>query len=217
MKKQLLALALCLTALCGAVKAQVVLNDFSATVNSGFTYFYGSFSPTGSSTVGSETSIAGLSQGSGFYSINSPSAVNSDVSKLEIFFAAPQNLTGLNFLSLAAQALAGNAAPSIRVFLYDGNGNSAYAAFLATSFPTGSFTTAIEALTVNSGFNAAAVESMVITGNVPSGTAAFSFSFDNLAAVATGVVVPEPSTYAAMLGAAALALAAYRRRRLQVS
>lgn len=103
-----------------------------------------------------------------------------------------------------------NAASSLRVFFFDNNFLTASAAFNATSFTTGSFSTAAEVLTPGSGFNAANVMGFYITGNIPNGLARFNYSFDNLAVAASAI--PEPSTYAAILGALALGFVAYRRR-----
>jgi hypothetical protein len=212
MKKHILALLVAVSSV--AANAQVVLDDFSNTIRSGFTSFYGSWSSTGSQTIGSEVPIAGLTQGSGFYSIDSASATNADTAKLEIYLASPTSLSGTTQLTLAAQALAGNAASSLRVFLFDGNGIVGSAAFNLSSFPTGSFTTVSQTLTLNSGASLAAVEGFVITGNIPGGSAAFRVAFDTLIA---GVPIPEPSTYAAIIGALALGLVAYRRRKQQLA
>jgi hypothetical protein len=196
-----------------AAHAQVVLEDFSNTIRTGFTGFYGSWSSTGNTSTPSEVPIAGLTQGSGFFAIDSAAATNAATAKLEIFFAAPTDLTGMNQLTLAAQSLAGNAATSLRVFLFDANTAVASAAFDLSSFPTGSFTTVSQALTINSGASLAAVEGFVITGNIPGGSAAFRASFDSLVAS----VIPEPSTYAAIAGAVMLGFVAYRRRRQQLA
>lgn len=193
--------------------AQVTLQDFSNTVQPGFTFFYGSFSNTGVPLPPTGVPAAGMIQDTGFYSFTGATTTNSDTSLLEIYFSSPLNLTGLGFLALTAEALATNAAPSLRIFLYDTGGGSASANFSATNFPTGGFTTAIQALSILGPFNPAAVEAMVITGDTFGGTARFNFSFDNLAAVSA---IPEPSTYAAIFGLLALGLVAYRRRRASV-
>lgn len=191
--------------------AQVTLLDFSNTVQSGFTFFYGSFSNTGAPLPPTGVAAAGMTQNSGFYSFTGSTTNNSDTSALEIYLPSPVNLSGLGFLALTAETLSTNAAPSIRVFLFDSGGGSASAAFTATSFPTGNFTTAIQALNIAGPFNPASVESIIITGDTFGGTARFNFSFDHLAAVSA---IPEPSTYAAIIGLLALGYVAYRRRQL---
>lgn len=201
--------ALASTKLLGQV---TTLEDFSNTMRPSQTYFWGSFSSSGIVDDPLETPSAGISQGAGFFTIGGATNNNADTSKLEIFFdSAPLNLTGNTFLVLTAEALSTNAAPSLRVYLYDTLGRGASATFTAGTFVTGSFTTAVQALSITpSGFNYGAVESMVITGDVQNGTARFNFNFDNLAVAASAI--PEPSTYAAIFGALALAFVAYRRR-----
>lgn len=209
MKKPLFLLLLGLTA--AAAHAQMVLEDFSNTIRTNYTAFYGSWSSTGSTTIGSEVPIAGLTQGSGIFSIDSASATNSDTAKLEIYFANPLDLRGTTQLTLEAQALAGNAAPSLRVFLFDGNGFVGSAAFDLTQFPTGSFTSIAQLLTINSGASLAAVEGFVITGNIPGGSAAFRVALNTL--MTGAAAIPEPSTYAALAGVLALGFVMHRRRR----
>ncbi len=194
---------------CIAGNAQVTLENFSAVVNPGFTGFYGTFSSTGNEILPSDTPSAGITQGSGFFSFTGANTTNDDNSILEIYFQAPVDLTGLGFLALTAESLALNASPSLRIVLFSTNGNSASAVFTATQFPTGGFTTAIQALNIGSGFAANAVELVTISGDTFNGTSRFNFSFDNLAAVSA---IPEPSTYAAIFGALALGFVAYRRR-----
>jgi hypothetical protein len=186
----------------------VTLQDFSSVVGPN-TFFYGSWEATGdvSGTLNKNSQFV---QGAGVFDITGASAIiptNSSASKLE-FFNVPRVSIGTNtLLSVTAQALANNAATSFEISLKDAGGKSASVSFNATSFPTGSYTTAIGVLTFDSGFLSSSIDSMIISGAQPVGTAVFNFSFDNVSAV------PEPATYAGILGAGAFGLVLVRRRR----
>lgn len=69
-----------------------------------------------------------------------------------------------------------------------------------------------EDISVLDGVSAA---SLVFTVNAAANTSSANIIFDNIAIGGTGTIsaVPEPSTYAAIAGALALAFAAYRRRK----
>lgn len=195
-----------------SVFGQVSVQTFDATVQPGFTFFYGSFSTTNSSS-GAEDPVPGLIQNAEFYTIANPAVVNSSASKLEIFFPSSLNLTGNPYLALTAEALSSNTATSFVITLFNSGGQNAYAAFDATLFPTGQFSTSIQPLTVGSGFSFAAVESMIITGNVPGGISVFNFSFANLQAVSA---IPEPSTYVLIAMGLGFVGLAIRRRGLRL-
>lgn len=190
----------------GTISAQVVLQDFSSTVTAN-TYFYGTWEASGN-TSGTNSPNASFSQGSGVYNIDATNATNADNSKIEFFYSPNTSISSFTQLTVIAQALTNNAATSFQVILLDSGAKTATATFNASSFLVGSYSTASSALTFSSGFNTAAIDSMIITGAIPSGTARFNFSFDNISATA----VPEPSTYAALAGCLALGLVAWRRR-----
>lgn len=191
--------------------AQVTLENFTSTIKPNeFTGFLGTWSSTGSTDIASSTPVAGFTQNSGFFTISSPAATNSETSLMISYFDVPLNLSGLSYVILSAEALSTNTSQSVRITLFDDNNNTATAAFAATEFPTGSFTTASQLLTLSSGFNPSAVAGFIVTGGVPSGVLRFNYSFDNLAVAASAI--PEPSTYAAILGLLALGFVAYRRR-----
>lgn len=183
-----------------------VIQDFSAVINAN-TFFYGTWEAGGGSSVNPNASFV---QGAGVYDITGATANNSDLSKIEFFFSSPFSIGSNGFLEVAAQALTLNAAPSFQVVLVDTSAVTATATFNASSFLVGSYSTAYSALTMGGGFNAASIDSMIITGAIPSGTARFNFSFDKISAVASPI--PEPSTYAAIFGALALGLVVWRRR-----
>lgn len=195
MKKLILAAAALLSA--AALQAQVVLTDFSVAPDPSFAT--GTWSTATVSTVGGVFTIGTGADNSGTQYI--------DVSSLNLASAS-------NLLSLAVTARidSGNAATQFTVNLFDSNLNGIVSAvFNSSSFNTSGFTTATSALGLYQG---------AISANVPvayaqiaggGNTAAFRFSFDSLVAN-TPAPVPEPSTYAAILGAGALAFVAYRRR-----
>lgn len=197
-----------------SAKSQVLLQDFSSVFDGGnYTFYYGTWEATGN-TAGSGNPNAQFVQGSGVYNITGTSSIiptDNSTSGIEFFNASPVNLNGNLYLSVTAQALAGNLASSFAVTLKDTGGNSAYAAFSLTGFPNGGYTTQTQILTPVGAFNSGSIDSLVISGNQLGGTATFNVSFDTITAVASAPV-PEPATYAAIFGMAALGLVAYRRR-----
>lgn len=210
--KNILKSAMLLTVLGGiTVQAQVTLQNFSSVIDPN-TYFYGSWEVTNSGVSGT-TPNNQFVQGAGVYSITGTTATNADTSKIEFFYSPTRANIGSNtLLSVTAQTLASNVATSFAVYLVDSGAKTAFATFSTSSFPTGSFTTAAPvALTMQSGFNPALIDSMYITGGQPSGTALFNVAFDSIAAVSA---IPEPSTYAFLAGLGVLGVAAVRRKRI---
>lgn len=196
------------------LSAQITLQDFSTTEIPTLTYFYGTWAQNGS-LLGSATPILGMVQGSGVYSVTNAAATNSDSAGLQIYFPAPMILTGVEYLSLTAQALSSNTAQSFVVRLQDTNGATGFAAFNASAFPNGGYSTVIQPLTIGS-LNLGAVESIFITGNIDGGVRPFNFSFDTLAGLSASQVIPEPSTYALIATGLGLVGFAIRRRALRL-
>jgi hypothetical protein len=199
--------------LANLVHAQVILQDFSSTVGAN-TFFYGTWEATGNNG-GSTSPNSQFLQGSGVFDITGDGAgghilpTNDANSKVEFFNTSPVSIGPNTSLSVTAQALSTNVASSFTVTLVDTFGHTAFATFNASAFITGSYTTATASLTFQSGFNSSQIDSMILTGGQLSGTDRFNMSFDTISASA----VPEPGTYAAIAGAAALGVAAWRRRR----
>ncbi len=208
MKKYLTILALASFAL--GAHAQVVLQNFGSVIDPN-TYFYGTWEQS-TDLNGTVLPNAGFSQGSGTYTIDSSTATNSDTSKIEFFYAPSAAIGSNGFLAVTAQLTAANAAPSFQIILVDTSAVTAFASFNSSSFNTGSMTTVYSAITPSGGFNANSIDSMIISGGLPGGVARFGVIFDQVAATATASPVPEPSTYAALLGLAALGVILYRRR-----
>jgi len=194
MKKLILAAAALLTAT--ALQAQIVLADFSAAPDSGSAT--GSWSTATVSTSGGVFTIGSGADNSGAQFI--------DVSSLNLGSAS-------NYLSLAVTARidSGNAATQFTVNLFDDQGNGIVSAvFNSSSFNTSGFTTATALLGLYDGATTANVNVALVQIAGGGNTSAFRFSFDQIAANAN--VIPEPGTYAAIIGALALGLVAYRRR-----
>lgn len=199
MKKLLLAAAALLTA--AGLQAQIVLADFSTAPDVG--QATGSWSSATVSTTGGVFTIGAGADNSGAQFI--------DVSTLNVGPAS-------NYLSLAVTARidAGNAATQFTVNLFDDQGNGIVSAvFNSSSFNTSGFTTATAVLGLYDGATTANVNVALVQIAGGGNTSAFRFSFDQIAATAN--VIPEPSTYAAIIGALALGLAAYRRRQQQLA
>lgn len=197
-----------LLATCGMSQ---VIQDFSAVIDPN-TFFYGSWEASGA--AGTLSPNASFVQGAGVYDITGATATNSDLAKIEFFFSPVAFSIGSNgYLQVSAQALSLNAATSFQVVLLDSGSVAATSTFNASDFLTGTYSTAFAQLTPGIGFMANSIDSMIITGGLPSGTARFNFSFNEIKAVASAI--PEPSTYAALAGALVLGLAALRRRKVQ--
>lgn len=197
-------------ALAAHLHGQVTLQDFSSVVGPN-TFFYGSWEAAGD-VVGSVNKNTQFTQGVGVFNITGTSVIiptNSADSKLEFFNTSAGSIGTNTLLSVTAQALATNAASSFQIFLKDTGAKTASVTFTASSFPTGGYTTALGVLTFDSGFLSNSIDSMIITGGQPGGTAIFNFSFDNISAV------PEPSTYATLIGAGVFVVVAAVRRRRQ--
>ncbi len=196
--------------LTASAQAQV-LQTFSNVVDHNLTYFYGSWEATGS-TLGSTNPNSQFLQGAGVYDITGSSTIvptNSADSKLEFFNASPISIGSNNLLSVTAKTLSGNAASSFLVILVDSGGKTASVSFATSAFSTLNYTTALGALTPQSGFRNDLIESLIISGGQLGGTDRFNVSFDTVSATA----IPEPSTYAALVGMACLGAALRQRRK----
>jgi hypothetical protein len=178
--------------------AQQLLHNFSAFL-SPQTLFFGDWALT--EPGGDPVPIATFSQGAGFYNFSGGS--NADTASVQYSYATnPGDLTGYSLLEISARMLAGNAAQTFTVTLFDSNFESAYVVFATADFNGLGFTTVTGELIASPGFDPADLASFKISGDVFGGTDVLNFAADNLAVV---TAVPEPSTYGAM--AAVLTLA----------
>ncbi|HVT72845.1 MAG TPA: PEP-CTERM sorting domain-containing protein [Lacunisphaera sp.] len=125
------------------------------------------------------------------------------------------DISAWSYVAVTASVDAGNAATSLKIGFVDDNGNSE-----AFTIPTSAFTSTLSTQYVQLAWTTVDPTLLVqwnIGGGLPTpGTLAFRMTFDNLSLSTTGAPIPEPSTYAAMLGAAALGLVALRRRQVAV-
>jgi hypothetical protein len=123
--------------------------------------------------------------------------------------SASVNATGMSFVTFTAQRDSGNAASSLTIQFEDVSLNTQVYSFSTSAFSIGSLSTVSVALAWTGGFDPTQITGWNIGGGAASpGSSAFRMTFDNLALTA----VPEPSTYAAILGGLALGFAAWRRR-----
>jgi hypothetical protein len=217
--KSSLKICIGLALLCAAsAQAQISLQNFSSVVNPSLTVFAGSWEATGIGASENPNSqfVQNYQAVSGTYAITGTSGAglimptNSADSYVDLYLPSPTSISGNPFLAVTAQTISTNLASGFTVFLYDTSGKTADAGFSTSSFPTGGYTTAYSTIAnIQSGFNYT-IEYIRITGNIPGGTSQFNVSFDNISAVSA---IPEPSTYAAILGAACLGFVIVRRQK----
>ncbi len=151
-----------------------------------------------STSSGALSVVGGDGTGSVFYDISSLGLMGNVLDDVQVF----ARIESGNFAS-------GN---GFTVNFFDGGLNGVLtASFNSSSFTTGpGFTSAIATLTLYVGAitDTVPIAYLQIAGDGSQN--AFRFSFDQI--VANASVIPEPSTYAAIFGALALAFVAYRRR-----
>lgn len=196
---------------CGAnARAQIVLQDFSSTLGAN-TFFEGTWEAA-NNTGGSVNPNSNFVQGAGVFDVTGTTGLvptNAAASKVEFFYGTALSIGTSTSLSVSAQALGTNAASSFTVTLFDLSAKTAFATFSTLNFVTGGYTTITGELTFQSGFSAASINSMIVSGNQPFGTDRFNVSFDHIAAVSA---IPEPGVSAALAGVLALGFAVRRRR-----
>ncbi len=126
-------------------------------------------------------------------------------------FGAPVDFSAYGYVALTAQREAANVAANMSLSLMDDvSGNSTTITFNTSLFSVGSLTTVVLPITWTTASDAIAGWNLG-GGQATPGLVAFRMTFDNLQLQTTSAV-PEPTTYAAIFGAAAMAMVAYRRR-----
>lgn len=201
MKKIILIAALAASAL--TASAQITITDFS-TFNTA-----GDFSASSSwASPVNQFTLSG-----GVLTIGPVSGGNPNDSDNFAFSALAAPFDGTPFigdvLTVTARIDTDNAASGFVINFFDSGGNGVLTAtFSSGSFNNTGFTAATAALVLHPNLGVTTdIVSFGIAG-VGSGNP-FRFSFDSIVA---GTVIPEPSTYAAIIGALALGIVAYRRR-----
>lgn len=125
------------------------------------------------------------------------------------FLGSTQNFSSYSYVLLNGTASSGNATSNLAFFLEDADGASGMATFQLANF-TGDFA-ALSLSGLYSALDPTRIVSWGFTTENQFGDKNFAFTFDHVALSTTPI--PEPSTYAALLGAATLGIVAIRRRR----
>jgi len=203
-----LAKTFCILAVVGCaplLRAQLV-NDFSNFAD-GNQSFLGTWAANGDPFFGDTSPIGSFSQGSGVYNFTGGS---DDISSgAEYFLASSIDLSASNALALTLKLLPATdtETDAIAVTLYDQASNFAVATFQLSNFNGSTFTTSTVGWVSDGSFDSSHVAYYLISGLSAVGGNGVDVSIDHLSAV------PEPGTYAAIAGVAALGLVAWRRRR----
>lgn len=166
-----------LLALAAPLTQAQTLENFSNFARSGSAYFAGGWAASGDQPAST------FAQVDGAYEIKG--VTNSSAHYVDLYAAEGSTLSigTQRALELSARLLAGNQAPSFRVFLIDTAGNSAAATFFAADFSTTDYQYVSAQLTPGAGFNPAAIERIRISGDTIDGTAPLAVAFNELLAV----------------------------------
>ncbi|WP_438480137.1 PEP-CTERM sorting domain-containing protein [Oleiharenicola lentus] len=181
----------------------LLIDDFNVSVTSGEGTVNASSSWAGQVTQGATTIVIG--------------GTAKDDNGFEYFPASFLNLSAFNQITVVGQRDVGNVATSFALSFdsFDGENFTTQVVSVAMSaFNIGSLTTVnIPVAWTIDATNIAYVS----FGGGSIGSAAFRMTLDNLAATTSVSAIPEPSTYAAIFGAMALGLVAYRRRQARLA
>lgn len=200
MKKSLLTIILA-TVLTVASYAQTILINFTAAnPNTAVAYF---------SANGTNWGAANYSYSGGVMTIGGTADVTGSISGGLSYLASGTsfNATALPLVTASFERNNSGAAGNFVLTLLDSLGTTAATAIFSTGL-TGSWVTQSVAYTASGGGNLADITYWTIGASGAPGTSV-NMSFTNNITMAA---VPEPATYAAILGVLALGLVAYRRR-----
>ncbi len=129
---------------------------------------------------------------------------------VEYYFFKPINLSVGTSLNITAKTLTGNQSSGFNIILFsNGAANFATYSVNTSALSTTDVTLSLSNLAVDSAFAWSAVEGFKLTGASVLSPVNFNISLNDLSTSA----IPEPSTYAAMMGVAVLGLGVCRRRR----
>ena len=157
----------------------------------------------------SNTWSGALVQNGSYATVGSPATDFGDYRSLT--FSAV-DITGQSLVTITAKLESGNTATGFTVNLISGSGSAAATAYFdASLFNSGGFTTASTSWVDAGTFNSTSLRAWQITGGSPASNTTFRMSFDALSVAAAAI--PEPATYAGLLGAAVLAGAFWHKRR----
>lgn len=138
--------------------------------------------------------------------------VDSSLNYAEFYFASPINLQGNNAITISATLLGTNTATNFSIGLFNDSTLQGVSAVYSTSaFNTSGYTTIQIVLSPNVAFNSTAADFIRFAGVAPTGGGTIDIQINSIQA--TTSAVPEPATYAAIFGMAALGFGALRRRR----
>ncbi len=118
------------------------------------------------------------------------------------------DLSAFNTVTVTAQQTAGNAAGNFSILFFDPNENFTFVTLSMSNF-LGGMQSAAGTISWGS-VDATKISKWTLGGDFPFSGDAFRLSIDGIVLT---TAVPEPSTYAALAGASALALAWWRRRK----
>jgi len=189
-------------ALCASAQAQsLLLSDFSSFTPGYFSQgFEGPWSDATSFSGPSSFSIADFGNGTPTDSVGN--------AFIQWLGETPQDWTGFSQVVLSGNTLTGNVAANLNFYVEDISGQTALTAFSLTDFSHGLSTVSAE-------LNLGGIDASQIVfwgfqvNSFDSPSSPIGFEFDN-ASLATAVI-PEPSTWALVVGGSVFAMAVRRR------
>jgi hypothetical protein len=194
-KMKLKSYLFCLLTLVGTCSASTLLSDFNSLPTNGDFFVGGTWTNEVSFSGSSMTVGSSLADGTGSFSY-------------ALLAAGTYSFTVGDVLNYNAQINSSNASTILTVDLVDSLGNTALTAAINTSSWVNNVAKSGSVSLISSGTgNASDIKFFSLTGDGT--TSLFRMSINQLSVSA----IPEPSTFAALFGAAALGMAACRRRR----
>jgi hypothetical protein len=192
MKKILLSCFLVIQSAAGVFAADVVVDSFTT------------------SQTWDNFGISVVASGDGFGVFT---GVESNANFADYFLATPINIGSNNAISVYVKLTGSNTGANFAVtFGNDVASKYATAVFSTASLNVNTYTLLSTTYVADAGFSPSVVDMIRVSGVSGGGTLSLGVSIDYISAV-TVSAVPEPATYAAIFGLAALGFGAVRRRR----